>query len=97
MGYPMRVDPHLGDYVRVDSVPDAWEGSGESEEDRRSLVGHVGLVVEVAPGWEGCEGMALVRFPLAFTERRTGQRNIEFEALVVVSSPARLPSSVHQG
>lgn len=77
-----------GDYVKVIAAPDPWEGAGESDSDRISLLGHVGIIVEVEPP-EGNWGYecALVRFPHVGFEI-TGQRNIELRCLELVSSPA---------
>lgn len=100
-------DITVGDYVRVARIPDPWEGAGEEEEDRLAYVGHVGVVVEVedwtnntghtalttGPTNDICTGICLVRFPLEDDETSTHQRNIEAEALEIVSKkPAALPT-----
>jgi hypothetical protein len=74
-----------GDYVQVTEPPMAWEGAGESEEDLRAYVGHVGVVVEVdeVDEWK----FALVRFPF-WSLAEIGQRNIEWSKLKLVSHPA---------
>lgn len=89
MNQPTRT-PQVGDYVLVSSLPESWEGSGEPDEDRQALVGHVGVVVEVT------EYDAFVCFPGLKDAVMVAQRNIEFEALTVISSPAApLPDSVY--
>ena len=78
----------VGSYVIVISIPAPWESSGESPQDLYSYVGHIGLVVEVSgPLSDHSKGTAFVRFPFLYADDRTGQRNIEFEALALVSSP----------
>lgn len=74
----------LGDYVLVVGQPDEWESSGEEDEDIRAWVGQVGIVVEIDPDLQQC----LCRFPSFDNENETGQRNIEWEALTIVSRPA---------
>lgn len=73
-----------GDYVQVIGEPDPWEGSGESSEDLRAYVGHIGVVVEVNTIEDF--NMALVRFP-GFGIPETGQRSIEWEKLKLISHP----------
>jgi hypothetical protein len=98
-------DPRVGDYVKVIETPDSWEGSGEDEEDRVALIGHVGVIVELDHGDYTDKhgkptGMALVRFPVGRLDgddwkQRSVQRNIEFTALSQVSSPLNpLPQSL---
>ena len=72
-----------GDYVQVTGEPDPWEGSGESSEDLRAYIGHVGIVVEtdITEDYK----LALVRFPGIIPE--VGQRNIEWEKLKFISHP----------
>ena len=72
-----------GDYVQVVGEPDPWESSGESSEDLRAYIGHVGVVVEITLMDEF--NMALVRFPGMIPE--IGQRNIEWEKLKFISHP----------
>ena len=72
----------IGDYVKVVKVPDPWEGAGESDSDRESLLGHVGVIVEVG----AVDDLALVRFPsVGYYDEETGQRNIETSALEIVA------------
>jgi hypothetical protein len=78
------------DYVKVMSVPNPWEGSGESVRDRYSWVGHVGIVIEIDYQEDDNSSTALVRFPSHCNENETGQRNIEFSVLRVVSRPKRM-------
>jgi hypothetical protein len=85
----------VGDYVKVIKKPEHWEGGGEELKDLYAYVGHIGVVLETDfhKAWYPSRGMVLVRFP--DTKDKTdyegpwgfGQRNIEFEALEVVSSP----------
>ena len=105
---PKIHDINVGDYVRVSRIPDPWEGAGEEEEDRLAYIGHVGVVVEVddwtnddhleatvttGPNNDPCSGVCLVRFPIEDDENYTHQRNIEAEALEIVSKkPAALPT-----
>ena len=79
----------VGTYVRVTKVADPWEG-GDSDEDRQTYIGHVGIVVEVdkAGDHRYSEAMYLVRFPNPAKEHQTGQRWFEESALYAVSQPA---------
>lgn len=83
----------LGDYVLVNSKPDDWE-SGASTEAQRTLVGHVGIVVEVN-GFGDDTFMCLVRFPHVDKEHATAQSNIEVEALTLVGRPTAPISPEH--
>jgi hypothetical protein len=74
----------LGDYVLVTKRPADWESSGELEEDITAWVGQVGIVVEVDVELQ----QSLCRFPSFDNENETGQRNIEWESLTIVSRPA---------
>ena len=80
----MLEDIQLGDYVLVICQPAEWESSGEEQEDLEAWVGQVGIVVEVDSELQQC----LCRFPSFDNENETGQRNIEWEALTIVSRPA---------
>lgn len=85
----MHTTIRAGDYVRVSKVPGPWEGSGESDADRESLVGHVGVVVEAGVD----NDLVLVRFPYHGIihpgwNGEIGQRNIELDCLVLVSRPS---------
>ena len=83
----------IGDYVQVIKTPDPWEGSGEVDPEHH--IGHIGIVVEVERGseFDDFEGMAYVRFPYTgakWTEPKgicCCERNIEFEALLLISRP----------
>lgn len=79
----------VGDYARIIDLPEAWEGSGEDEEDRMALLGHVGLVIEIDDDpndYTSCH-CALLRFPWLNEEGITGQRNVELSVLEFVSRP----------
>lgn len=83
---------NVGCYVCVSVVPDAWEGSGESLEERMNLVGHIGVVLELD------EQFAFVRFPRTTEDIDDGpivyERNFERHCLSVLSSPVTtLPDS----
>lgn len=78
---------NVGDYVKVIAIPDSWEGAGESDSDRESLLGHVGVIVEAA-----VEDLVLVRFPSAhWFDSEAGQRNIETSALEIVAPAPPVP------
>jgi hypothetical protein len=88
----------IGDYVMVVKTPQPWDGAGEDPDDRMALIGHIGLVVELDLDemWKtisGCEeGMTFIRFLILDTEDQirenmTPQRNIEINALQLVSRP----------
>lgn len=83
----------IGDYVQVVRVPDPWDGSGESEEDRRSYVDHVGIVAELEEDFLKDEqgnpiDMLLVRFPCSVHDwEYTTQRNIESTSVRLISRP----------
>ncbi len=82
----------IGDYVKVVRVADPWEG-GDSDEDRKTYIGHIGIVVELSPLDDPVDGnvvnetMFLVRFPHCIKEHYTGQRWFEKDSVEVVSSP----------
>jgi DUF971 family protein len=69
----------VGDYALVVAVPEEWEGSGETDQDRLAYVGHVGRVEDITDDY------ALVIFP--WDEGFTLQRNIELTALRCVGMP----------
>lgn len=72
-----------GDYVQVVAPPEPWDGSGESSEDLKSYVGHVGVVVENS----NIDGQfALVRFA-NWSIVEIGQRMIEWNCLKLISHP----------
>jgi len=81
--------PLVGDYVLVKSVPAHWDGSGESDEDRESLVGHVGIVCESLPDEEMCH----IKFADSklhsgkVLDESIGFRNVEYQCLTVLSRP----------
>jgi len=83
---------NVGDYVKVTKVADPWEG-GDSEEDRETYIGHVGVVVELSPPYDPVDGsvvneaMFLVRFPHCIKEHYTGQRWFEEGSVELVSAP----------
>jgi len=85
----------VGDYVKVIAIPGPWESSGESDEDRESYVGHVGVILERVLGDDDPEfDFCYVSFPLTdwevWDERdRSHQRNIERSCLEKVSTPAK--------
>lgn len=76
-----------GQYAVVRDLPAAWEGSGESEADRTTLIGHVCLILEHDEKLNVC----LVKFPDPSSDGDTscGQRNIECRSLSVVSVPVK--------
>lgn len=78
----------IGDYVKVVKVPTSWEGAGESDKNRESLLGHVGVIIEVG----AVDDLALVRFPSANDrDIESGQRNIEISALEIVAPCPPVP------
>jgi hypothetical protein len=74
----------VGDYVLIIKPPSYWEGAGEYDEDLIKYVGHVGRIIEVTD----IDGpMMVVKFvPSIFC---VGQRYVEKDSLLLVSSPAR--------
>lgn len=87
----------VGDYVKVISEPEAWEGTGEDSADRAAFVGHIGVIIEVVD-LDTPTPMCLVRFPwVSSAEARGVQRNIESRALTLVSRPdCALTETVYQ-
>lgn len=81
----------VGDYVQVIKEPLPWEGAGESREDRISLIGHVGILLELDTDEEWAsitECMAFVGF-VGLHTNKAPQRNIEVESLEFVTRPKR--------
>jgi len=79
----------IGDYVQVKKQPKGWDGSGEIEYERTSLVGHVGVVVHI----DVDEDFYLVRFT-AFQPRLDDLsfvRNIERRCLRRLTRQPVLP------
>jgi hypothetical protein len=80
-------------YIKVIGVPDPWEGSGEDDCDRESLVGHIGIVIEVDiyPDFvpdtsRSIRTYYLIRFPYTRQEHQTCQRWIEEDKLELVAT-----------
>lgn len=83
----------VGDYVKVIAIADPWEG-GDSDDDRQTYIGHVGVITEVDAAGCYCDTSVpddtiyLTRFPNQAEEHITGQRWFEERVLELVSSPA---------
>lgn len=76
-----------GDYVKVVEMPQPWEGSGEGDVERATLIGQVGVVCEVDDqnGFED-DPMLHVRFPVWWFDG-VCCRNIEQSVVTLVSRP----------
>ena len=86
----------IGDYVKVVSVPEPWEGAPEDEDDRKSIVGHIGMVIDADTEEAREDGVftAFVRFPSVTNWPPLWERWIEVSALEVVSSPQPVSQTV---
>ena len=87
----------IGDYVKVVSVPESWEGAPEDENDRKSLVGHIGMVIDADTEEAREDGgfTAFVRFPAHLPNwPPLWERWIEVSALEVVSSPQPVSQTI---
>jgi hypothetical protein len=87
--FTQSVAIQVGDYVRVTKTPDPWEGCGESKEFRESLVGHIGIVIEVGADTYINDECLLIAFVWrnGSGDASGFQRNIEHDSLELVYRP----------